>query len=123
MTSTLNALRIRQELGRNVWGPPSEWGPDGWKFKSKVTNASIIVTVFDWEDIDWIHASMTDELQVPSYENLKLLHRAVFGQGHAYQMFVPQVSHINIHDFALHLWGRYDGRAAIPNFGAIFGSV
>ena len=46
------------------------------------------------------------------------LHAAVFGAGYAYQVFAPPSEHVNIHEFALHLWGRLDGRSALPEFGA-----
>lgn len=55
---------------------------------------------------------------MPTYDDLVMLHRAVFGlDSYAYQVFAPQRQHVNIHNFALHLWGRADGRAVLPEFG------
>jgi hypothetical protein len=69
--------------------------------------------------VEWIHASMSYELsyRYPSYMDLKTMHRAVFGDGHSYQVFVPPDEHINITSNVLHLWGRLDGKSALPNFG------
>jgi hypothetical protein len=54
---------------------------------------------------------------------LVMLHLGVFGRRRwAYQVFVPESEHVNIHPHALHLWGRADGTNALPNFGR-FGTI
>jgi hypothetical protein len=50
------------------------------------------------------------------------LHSAVFGEGHAYQVFVPTSEHINLKENVLHLWGKADGTPALPDFGR-FGTI
>ena len=82
---------------------------------------SIIVTVAEWNGDPWLHASIAHPDRLPTYRELSALHRAVFGDGHAYQVFVGGTKH-NIHENALHLWGRADGTNALPDFGA-FGSI
>ncbi|WP_037141732.1 DUF7694 domain-containing protein [Rhodococcoides fascians] len=123
MSSTIDALQIRAKLGRRDYLPPQQFGPDGWRFVHARHNGSVIVSAFEWDDnTEWIHASMTRRDATPSYEDLKLLHRAVFGDGWAYQVFAPERGHVNIHEHALHLWGAADGSIQLPDFGRL-GSI
>ena len=82
-------------------------------------------------DVEWLHASLAWQTQMPSYEDLQLLHRAVFGRRrYAYQVFAPAEKHIDgstrdglpAHEFALHLFGRVDGKPVLPEFG-MFGHI
>jgi hypothetical protein len=109
-------------LGRDDWLAPVEFGPDGWSFTHARSEGSVIVSVADFNGADWVHASIARTGQMPTYDDLCKLHRAVFGTGYAYQVFAPPADHINIHEYALHLWGRADGAAALPNFG-VSGSI
>lgn len=129
----IDALRVRRVMGRKEWMPPEEvpsvcrngqFAPM-WKLDRYDMCGRILLSVDAWDDgHEWIHASMSMGRldRVPSYEELKLLHRAVFGDGWAYHVFAPAAQHVNDHEFCLHLWGRLDGSPALPNF-AIFGSV
>lgn len=91
-------------------------GPDGVHAQS--TERSIIVSRATYDDgVEWCHASMITSAGQPTYDELCWLHRIVYGEGFAYQCFVPPSSHVNIHADALHLWGRVDGLAALPDFG------
>lgn len=121
MASTINALRVRRILGRDEWGPPKEWGPDGWAFRHLAAPASVLVTAFPGDGGDWVHASMTRDNRVPTYDDLTTLHRAVWGDGYAYQVFAPPADHVNLHAHALHLWGRADGQPVLPDFTAMLG--
>jgi hypothetical protein len=108
--------RLCAELGGD-WEPPLSFGTRGWAFRHVSHRQSILVTRQRTGGIDWLHASMTDVGQVPSYEQLCALHRIVWGTtGHAYQIFVPLVEHVNVHPFALHLFGRFDGARMLPDF-------
>lgn len=79
-------------------------------FVQRPSGRSIVVSVMPGDDgHDWVHASTAHPSQMPTYDDLKVLHRAVFGDRYAYQAFVPASEHVNFHEFALHLWGRYDG--------------
>lgn len=116
---TLDGLGIRKRLGRADWGAPDEFGPDGWTFVSRVPTdpGRIIVTAWDHDDgHPWIHASISRADRMPDYADLKLLHEAIWPNGYAYQVFVPPSEHVNIHDQALHLWGRADNTPAFPPF-------
>lgn len=135
MTKTvdsIDALRIRQRLGRKEWGPPQPYGHEpgmGYLYDNHVTGQRIVVTAWyerDWGDGGpWVHASISyhDTAYMPTYADLAQLHRAVWGDtGHAYQVFVPPAEHINIRPNVLHLWGRMDGLSELPDFGR-FGTI
>lgn len=130
MADLINALEIRKALGPKEWGPPSEIPPDGFAFVAKDRDAKVIVSGFyeSWffdttSDVAWIHASISRTSGLPTYDDLVMLHRAVWGStGHAYQAFVPPTRHVNIHARALHLWGRADGANVLPDFGK-FGTI
>jgi hypothetical protein len=116
MPSSINALSIRKRLGPHVWSAPQQFGPDGWLFRTRDNDWHVIVTVAERDDgTEWVHASMAGP-RLPSYDQLCLLHHAVFDEGYAYQCFVPTDHHVNIHPRALHLWGRLDGAAVLPEF-------
>jgi hypothetical protein len=93
------------------------FAPDGATAIHPDRHTSIIVTRSDQDGAEWTHASIAGAVVMPTYDDLVWLHRIVFGDGHAYQCFVPPSEHVNIHARALHLWGRADGARALPNFG------
>lgn len=119
----INALQIRRLLGQSNWSTPAPFGPDGWTFKRLDGTGSVIVTVADHDGEEWIHASIARPREMPTYADLKVLHAAVFGSGWAYQVFAPPSDHVNIHQFALHLFGRLDGRPVLPDFTEGTGSI
>ena len=73
--------------------------------------------------VDWVHASISNTARMPSYADLKRMHLAVFGNGWAYQVFAPPSDHINLHEYCLHLFGRLDGKSALPDFTQGSGSI
>ena len=122
--TSLDALKIRRLLGRGNWSTPERFGPDGWRFIALDGSGSVIVTCAPQNDgHEWVHASVAWADHMPTYEDLKWLHAAVFGDGWAYQVFAPPRDHVNIHEYALHLWGRLDGTPALPDFTHGSGSV
>jgi hypothetical protein len=67
---------------------------------------------------DWVRAAVcSDDNSAPSYDDLKVLHRAAFGDRWAYQVFAPAMEHVNFGE-TLHLWGHVDGQPALPDFAA-----
>lgn len=123
--AVVDGLRLRKIMGRALWGPPDRYGSTGWSMIRTRRTGSIMVTEVPPGMVDdhaWIHASISRADQLPRYDELALLHRAVFGDTHAYQVFAPAADHINLHPYALHLWGRADGTRALPDFGQ-FGTI
>jgi hypothetical protein len=129
--SSLDGVTIHRRLGSHKWLRPVPWGPDGWMMRAKNGDGIVIVTVSpapgapadqEWENDDaWIHASISRNT-MPTYGDLANLHAAVWEDGWAYQMFAPPEAHVNIHERALHLWGRFDGAPVLPNFG-LYGTI
>ena len=121
--TSFDALAIRRHLGRSDWAAPIPFGPDGWRFDDFSNARSIIITCADHNGVDWVHASIAHRDAMPTYSDLRMLHAAVFHGGWAYQIFAPPSDHVNIHEFALHLWGRLDGKAELPDFTRGTGSI
>ena len=91
------------------WEKPQAWGEDAWFILRRYFGQGIIVSL-DTDSqpgVEWVHASISYQMRerIPSYSDLKMLHRVVFGDGHAYQCFVPPSEHVNITSNVLHLWG------------------
>lgn len=122
--TNFNALAIRHRLGKTTWKPPKPHGPDGWSFVNRNEVTSIIVSCAPQDDGgEWVHASIAHKFTMPTYDDLKMLHRVVFAEAWAYQVFAPPSDHVNIHEHALHLWGRLDGKPVLPDFTHGWGSV
>jgi hypothetical protein len=51
------------------------------------------------------------------------MHWAVFFDGYAYEVHAPAKDHVNIHEYARHLWGRKDGKPALPDFTQGMGMI
>jgi len=119
VTTSIDILGVRKVLGgRDLWLPPQELGPDGWTLVNRDRTSSVVVTCADWDGVDWLHASIAHADRDPTYTELAQLHLAVWqGRGFAYQVFAPANRHVNIHEHALHLWGRLDGSNTLPDFG------
>lgn len=119
----LDITAIQRRLDKR-WDKPLPWGEDAWFI---LGNGMGIIVSLDLESepgVEWVHASISYQMKerIPSYSDLKMLHRAVFGDGHAYQCFVPAAEHVNITGNVLHLWGRLDGEPVLPDFGR-FGTI
>lgn len=127
MTNSANV--VRTILGRHDWNFPRPYGkPDrgydhaGFVLDHLRQRSRIIVSVEDApEEIGggrWAHASMSHQDRVPDYEEMCLLHAAVWGsEGWSYEVHAPRAEHVNINETVLHLWGREDGAPVLPDFG------
>jgi hypothetical protein len=118
----LRGIKRRLE---HEWGygwKHDEIGPGGYRLWHLGSATSIIVTVAPHEGTEWIHASIAHPDRDPSYSELSLLHRVAFGNRFAFQVFAPTELHVNIHEHALHLWGRWDGESPLPSF-AKYGTI
>lgn len=124
MARSIDPLALRAVMGRAEWLVPEPFGPAGWRMLDHDRTCSVIVTdgpaPLDLDGGQWRHASMTRPGAVPSYEDLCRLKRAVWGdEGEAYAVFARSSRHVSIHNTALHLWGRPDGKPVLPDFGAL----
>ncbi|TYB69671.1 hypothetical protein FXF51_05785 [Nonomuraea sp. PA05] len=102
--------------------PPEPFGPCGvvllLRDLSGTPAGKVIVTQGPLDDTEWLHASISWRDRMPTYDELTVVKAGVFGpEREAYQVFPPQDRHVNIHNFALHLWGRADGVRVLPDFG------
>jgi hypothetical protein len=125
--SSFNILPVRKRLGRKEWEVPRPFGPDGWLIERYDERARVIITCSEMGGIpgaegEWLHASISRPEMMPLYSDLTALHSAVWPEGYAYQVFAPPSQHVNIHNYALHLWGRPDGAPVLPEFG-IMGTI
>lgn len=118
MASSIPAGHLRRTWGRDLWRAPEPFGGDGWRMFAKNGRSSVIVTCATWPDgQQWVHASIAHDDRMPSYADLVVLHRSVWGEtGWAFQVFAPPSDHVNIHEHALHLYGRLDGERTHPDF-------
>lgn len=115
----IDGLHLRKTFGRDEWRPPCPHGT-GWSMVNRAGTESVLVTAAGVDGRVLIHASMTRADHVPTYEDLVLLHRAVWldgrhQDGHAYLCFVPPAEHVNFHPRALHLYGWRDGGRMVPD--------
>lgn len=118
MPTDIDIISVVRVLGKKVWDTPKPYGPNGWTLLRQDDGTSIIITSAWHEGEAWVHASIAHQDHMPTYEELALLHKAVWqGRGWSYQVFAPPSDHVNIHPFALHLWGRLDNTNALPDFG------
>lgn len=85
-------------------------------FKHGSGDPAIVVSLHLDGEIEWIHASIARGGVMPTHDDLKLLHAAVFPNGFAYQVVPSGKGLIPLHPRALHLWGRLDGIHVLPNF-------
>jgi hypothetical protein len=113
---------LRDRLDGVRPGTLREHGPAGlavvlYDRETNEAAGSVIVSQADHDGAEWIHASIAFTREMPSYEDLAALKEATFGPDRwAYQVFAVASEHVSIHNFALHLWGRADGKPALPDF-------
>ena len=92
--------------------------------RAAARTGSVIVTCAEIEGRDWFHASIAWVDRDPIYAEMARLKRAVWGDsGWAVMVFAAGAEHVNIHEHALHLWGRADGRPFLPSFSVVLAGV
>lgn len=124
LPSVIDGLRLRRVLHdrTGVDFLPGKRYFTGWWLDSRAgapdakADTRVLVSCAPQDGADWVHASISHPDRMPTYEELTALHDAAF-IGYAHQVFAPPSDHVNIHPFALHLWGRLDGGRVLPDFG------
>lgn len=125
----IEAIRQRLQAGlpRRRFHPARVTDDGPWNIDEAVPKAlalRILISGHTARDgSEWLHVSMSRIGVMPTHEDMKLVHAAVWPNGHAYQVFVPPAEHYNYHEHCLHLWGRPDGSRALPDFRSETGAV
>lgn len=121
---------LRKQLADVKLGQLEDFGPAGLAVRlidpgrGGFAIGSVVVSQADYDGVEWIHASIAFEHEDPAYADLVALKAAVFGPDRwAYQVFATDAEHISIHNHALHLWGRADGKPGLPDFTGGSGSI
>jgi hypothetical protein len=115
--NSVDILRVRKELGRDHWHPAQPIA-GGWHLTTRNLTRRVIVLSADHDGVTYVHASIAGFDELPTPEELGRLHQAVFGDGFAYQVFAPAEHNLAI-PFGLHLLGRLDGAAVLPDFKSL----
>ena len=125
--SAADPAGVRAMLARipPSWTMVSSTG-DGAMFKRG--GVQVICSLSREEDGElWVHVSACGReggrFSLPSWESLKRVKHDFFGDGWAYQVFPPKEDYVNIHPYVLHLFGRFDGKPALPDFTRGTGSI
>lgn len=111
--------------------PRGHWRTLGWKWIDWVEGSAgygkgdltaLLSAHVERDGNRWLHLSLGRRTMLPSYEELQDAHRAFLGDRLAYQLFMPESEHVNLHPFVLHLWAPIDHRPT-PDFRNIDGLV
>ncbi len=117
------AKRLARHLKLIGW-QVEQFGPDGRRFiHSQPPVTSVIATRADHDGQEWLHASIAHPDRLPTWDELKSVKAALIGPDRfAYLIFLLSWQYVNIHNFALHLWARWDSGdgAALPDFVGAF---
>lgn len=105
--------------------PPSwsliEKSGDGASFRRGGVQAIISLGKYDDGQL-WVHVSACgrtgrDKFHLPDWDELKRVKSDFIGQDRwAYQVLPPAEEFINQNVFVLHLFARFDGNPALPDF-------
>ena len=80
---------------------------DGLAFRNSL-DPYLTLIISDGEELDgeyWRHISIAHQERMPKYEELVIAKREFAGSDErGYLIFPPEKDHVNIHEFALHLF-------------------
>ena len=90
---------------------------DGMAWLNKSQGLCVIDSIsMELDKKAWRHVSVSRKSKIPSYEDLKLVHKLFIGEENTALHIFPKASkHVNIHKFCLHLWFCLDGDVT-PDF-------
>lgn len=84
-----------------------------------IVSAQVMLSADRHEGRAWLHVSMVCDRRVPSYAELCDLKSIFVGDElQALQVFPPKSQHVNIYQYALHLWACLEADGdGLPEFG------
>ena len=72
----------------------------------------------------WDHVSVSTERRCPTWTEMSWVHRQFFRTDEeAMQLHVPEVDHVNLHAFCLHIWRPLSGAIARPPASLVDGAA
>lgn len=111
----IHSQAIESAAGLRGWQLAAD-GVDGqaWRLQGLQVIWSLAIEL---DERIWLHVSASRPNRLPSYEEMAEI-KAIFigGNHYAYSVWPPKAKHVNIHDYALHLWSPIDGEQPLPDF-------
>jgi hypothetical protein len=112
---------------------PASWtmvedGWDGAMFRRGSIQVIISLDLHDDHEL-WIHVSACgrtgqNKFCLPSWEELKRVKHDFIGEDRwAYQVLPPPEDYVNQHAYVLHLFARFEGTRALPDFTRGLGTL
>jgi len=117
----VDPAQVRAMLARV---PPSwtllERSQDGAAFRRSTIQVLISLELYDDHAL-WVHVSLCGrtgqaKFCLPSWEELKRVKQDFIGDRWAYQVLPPASEYVNQHPYVLHLFARFEGEPALPDF-------
>ena len=138
--ATPEEIRAAQEAGRPepehvramLARVPPSWnlvdkGADGAAFQRGTIQ--VVMTLAKYEDHQlWIHTSLCgrvsrEKFYLPTWEDVKRVKHDFIGNHWAYVVFPPENKYVNQNPYVLHLFARFDGESALPDFTRGLGTL
>lgn len=112
MRSMVELVNIVDMLGGvTLHAGPDPDMPGAWGVVCTLGHLRIIAA----SGFAWDHVSVSCEGRVPDYQEMKNVKRLFFKADEwAMELHAPEVRHINVHPYVLHLWRPQDGSIPIP---------
>jgi hypothetical protein len=109
------------------WNLVSGFGDNGRCFRRG--NLQVIYSVLRYDDGNiWVHVSMCRRTGrhfcLPNFDELKRVKEDFIGADRwAYQVFPSESDYVNQNPYVLHLYARFDGAPALPDFTWGLGTI
>lgn len=104
------------------WAVLQQWG-EGFACQSGADLRAIIDCTVKEDGRWWLHLSVSRRKWTPTHEDMAAAKKAFLGDRYAYAVWPPESRYVNIHHHCLHLWARFDGVAALPEFSEIVAGI
>jgi hypothetical protein len=112
--NNLNKLDMYRIMTDEVYRMYGGFGDDTYGAFMILFNKTVLRIIASSDD-NWDHVSVSTANRVPTWEEMEYIKRLFFRSDEvAMQLHMPIVSHINIHDYCLHLWRPKKRKIPIP---------